>query len=69
MNLIQDYLRSRKQRVVLNGQTSSWEKDLASVSEGSVLGPFNDIPERMTHLLMTNHFFQLLKKIKITLSK
>ena len=48
---MQDYLRSRQQRVVLNEQTSSWEKVLAGVPQGSVLGPLlfliyvYDIPE------------------------
>ena len=46
-----DYLRSRQQRVVLNGQTSSGEKVLARVPQGFVLGSLlfliyvNDISE------------------------
>ena len=48
---MQDYLRSRQQRVVLSRQTSFWEKVLAVIPKGSVLGSLlflicrNDIPE------------------------
>ena len=51
LNLMQDYLRSRQQRVVLSRQTSFWEKVLAVIPKGSVLGSLlflicrNDIPE------------------------
>ena len=36
LNLMVDYLRSRQQQDVLNGQTSSQEKVLPSVLQGSV---------------------------------
>ena len=49
--LIKSFLANRFQRVVLNGQSSCWKEILASVQQGSILGPLlflifiNDIPE------------------------
>ena len=38
-NLLENYISGRFQRVVLNGQTSSCRPGLASVPQGSILGP------------------------------
>ena len=38
-DIITDFLNFRKQRVVLNGQYSSWTSIEAGVTQGSILGP------------------------------
>ena len=53
-NIFEDFLRNRKQRVVLNGQTSNWENIHAGVPQGSILGPLlfiiydNDLAENLS---------------------
>ena len=38
LSLLKIFFENRKQRVVLNGQTSDWRKIISGVQQGSVLG-------------------------------
>ena len=39
LNILSDFLRNRKQRVTINGHSSSWTNITAGVLQGSTLGP------------------------------
>ena len=54
LNILIDFLKERKQRVVLNGQHSKWSNISACVPQGSILGPLlfliyiNDLSDNLS---------------------
>ena len=75
LKLLKSYLKDRQQRVLLNGQTSSWKNVFAGVPQESVLGPLlflihiNDLPDGLTSICKifadTSLFSKAINKKKI----
>ena len=58
--VLSDFLKDRKQRVILNGQLSSWTSVNAGVPQGSILGPLlfliyiNDLADGLSSKLLAD---------------
>ena len=76
LNLIKDFLKKRKQRVVLNGQFSSWADVDAGVPRGSILGPLlfliyindltNDLSSSAKHFADDTSLFSVVFNVDAT---
>ena len=71
INWIEQWLKDRRQRVVVDGEVSSWKPVLSGVSQGSVLGPIlflvyiNDLEEGVTgKILKFADDTKLFRKVK-----
>ena len=60
---MENYLTGRQQRVILNGQTSSWRNILAGIPKGSVLGPLLFLFILMIYLMKYNQYVKYLQMI------
>ena len=75
VNWIEHWLTDRKQRVVVDGEVSSWKSVLSGVPQGSVLGPIlflvyvNDLEEGVTSKLLKfaddTELFRKMSKMEI----
>ena len=70
--MIVSFLENRFQRVVLNGQTSSWKTVLASVPQGFVLGPLffiiykNDLSKNLSSNTDDTSIFSTVKNVNVS---
>ena len=71
INWIEQWLTDRRQRVVVDGEVSSWKSVLSGVPQGSVLGPIlflvyiNDLEEGVTgKILKFADDTKLFRKVK-----
>ena len=78
--LLKDFLKYQKQRVVLNGQNSSWKGITSGVLQGSILGPLlsliciNDsppdgLPSKFKLLADDTSLFSVVHNITISCSE